>query len=232
MTPFDMLANSSSRANFTGRMAQAGRERPPMTATFGGDENYTENDVTMDNVPEPFYGDSYESQANRESVQAEDRRSIALESLRAAMDEQRVQGRENVQADLSNDQLEDEDFNTFGRNRAVTRAGVANEVADLDSEAEAERGFGTWANRAYEREQGGRLAQTEARYGAPAQINAQGDFDAAQVNAQGRIGAARVGKQGNPMEALYKALDEFQAKQGRAATSEEVATFKQVYGVQ
>jgi parallel beta-helix repeat protein len=79
------------------------------------------------------------------------------------------------------------DYLANGRNRAMAHAGVANDVADVNSEAAAQRGFGTWATRAHERDFGDALAQSDARYGEPARVKAAGDVTAAQVGAQGRL---------------------------------------------
>ena len=179
----------------------------------------------------PTAWESYSAGQNADSAETALGAGPAIDALRAAMDENRLQSRADVQADLSDDQLVEDDFNANGRNRAVAHANVGNEVGDLNSEAKARRGFLPWGQAQNERDTEQAFGLADTRYGQPARIRGQADIASAQIGAQGRMGAAQM-RQGNPMEALYKALDEYQAKQGRAATPEEVDGFKRVYGVQ
>jgi hypothetical protein len=225
MNPLSILQNLQSSANYTGRMGAAGRPRDPMSVEVGGPDNYTEQDMTMDNAPEPYWGDSYESQAGRRETQAEDQQSIALDALRRAADEARSQETQDLAA-------EDADYMAHGYDRAMAQANVEGNVGDVTSENAAERSFLPWAAKAGERDFERASSQADVRYNQPAMTRAQGDIGAARATAAGRVGVEGQRQGGMAMEALYKALDEFQAQNKRAATPEEVATFKQVYGVQ
>jgi hypothetical protein len=156
----------------------------------------------------------------------------AIDALRRAMDEQRLQGSADVRAGLADNQLVEDDFNANGLNRGMAHANVANEIGDVNSEAKARRGFLPWGQAQNERDTENAFGLADARYAQPARTRAQGDVASAQIGAQGRIGAAQA-THGNPVEALQKALHEMLA-QGKSMQELEAALpqLKQVYGVQ
>ncbi len=158
----------------------------------------------------------------------------AIDALRHAMDEQRMQGSADLQSGLDDQQTIENDFNANGLNRGLAHANVQGQVGDVLSEAKARREFLPWGQAASEQNDAQAQAIADARYGQPARIKAYGDVQAAQAGAQGRIGAAQAAH-GNPMEALYKAFDEWAAiksKKGEIATPDDFAHFKQTYGIQ
>jgi len=180
----------------------------------------------------PTAWESYSAGQNADNAETALGAGPAIDALRAAMDEGRLQDRANVQSGLADDQLVEDDFNANGRNRAVAHANVGNEVGDLNSEAKARRGFLPWGAAQNERDTESAFGLADTRYSQPARIRGQADVASAQMGAQGRIGAAQM-SHGNPIEALQKALHEMLA-QGKSPEELEAALpqLKQVYGVQ
>lgn len=137
----------------------------------------------------------------------------AIDALRHAADEQRLQGSADVQAGLDDDQLVENDFNANGLNRGMNHANVQNQIGDVNSEAKARRGFLPYATAADERDTESAASLADARYGQPARIKAAGDVNAATMNASGRIGAAKAAHAPlDPISALRQAvMDRFKA---------------------
>lgn len=157
----------------------------------------------------------------------------AIDALRHAADEQRLQGSADVMSGLADDQLVEDDFNANGLNRGMNHANVQNQIGDVNSEAKARRGFLPWGQAADERDTGNAASLADARYGQPARIKAASDRDAAALGASGRIGAARASHNG-PIDALNKALTDMLGQEGM--TPEKIIPMlpklKQMYGVQ
>jgi hypothetical protein len=92
----------------------------------------------------------------------------AIDALRHAMDDQRLQQSANVRAKLDDNQMVEDDFNANGLNRGMAHANVQNQVGDVLSEGKARRGFLPWAQQESEQNMNDVLATSDARYGEPA----------------------------------------------------------------
>lgn len=149
---------------------------------------------------DPFWGDSYASQQNRRSVQAEDTQDIVLRSLREAAEQQRRMTAEDARAEAA-------DFSQYGMDRSMEQANVANQVGDVTSEAEAGREFLPNAMRKRAQDQASAESMAQIRYLLPEQVRGDAAVDAQRARAGGQIGAAQVAREPlDPMDALYEAL--------------------------
>jgi hypothetical protein len=148
----------------------------------------------------------------------------AIDALRHAMDDQRLQQSANVRAKLDDNQMVEDDFNANGLNRGMAHANVQNQVGDVLSEGKARRGFLPWAQQESEQNMNDVLATSDARYGEPARARAFGDMQTAKITGDSRVEAARVAHApiSDPIEAFKAALlKRFEA--GYPITKEDIA---------
>lgn len=149
----------------------------------------------------------------------------AIDALRHVSDEQRRQTASNLDA-------ADEDFQQHGLERGLAHSNVRNQVADIDSEAAAHRGFLPWAESANFRDTNNARELAQTRYLLPAEIQAQGNVQGHVAEAQGRIGAAQTATQSLPQRGLMDALSAFIEKNGHMPDDAIITRLQQLYGGQ
>lgn len=86
----------------------------------------------------------------------------------------------------------DADFAAHGLERGLLRAGVGNQIADVNSEAAAGRTFLPFASAQRDRLLQDMLAKADVQYGNPARVKAAADLESARIAAEARQRAAEV----------------------------------------
>jgi hypothetical protein len=189
------------------------------------DANFANNDAIFAGPAAGHVPTAWEQQTGDENAdRAETAMGAgpAIDALRHAADEQRRQVVTNADA-------ADADYRQHGMERARMHSNVANEIADIDSEAAAHRTYLPWAESAGNRDAGRAMAQTEARYLMPAQIAAQGNIMGHQAEAGGRLAAAQATAGSLPQRGLMDALTAIIEKTGRVPTPEEIANLRNTF---
>jgi len=174
---------------------------------------------------EPYWGTSGSAQNHREDERFDRGQAQHLAGLQQAFTESQRQG------DVLQGREDEDLFTGVTGRRMAGQAGATAGARSILSEGAAGDTFLPNASRARERDLAEQLAQTEARYVAPARITAGATRDAANTRAQGQIGAAEAHEGTAPLRALQQVLADWVNKHDTLPTEEQWAQIQSNLGV-